>query len=67
MAVFRGGSADAVAALTQGLQSAVSGSADTAAAVGGDLFQVATTLRSEGALRRFLTDASVASEAKSGL
>lgn len=64
---FRGGSADAVAALTEGLQSAVSGSAETAAAAGADLFSVATTLRSEGALRRFLTDASVPAEAKTGL
>lgn len=67
MAVFRGGSADAVAALTEGLQSAVSGSADAASAVGSDLFEVALTLRSEGALRRFLTDGSVPAEAKTGL
>ncbi|GAA4112791.1 F0F1 ATP synthase subunit delta [Nocardioides fonticola] len=67
MASFRGGSAEAVAALTQGLQSAVSGSTETATAVGADLFQVALTLRSEGALRRFLTDGSVPAEAKAGL
>ncbi|MBZ5734256.1 F0F1 ATP synthase subunit delta [Nocardioides sp. TRM66260-LWL] len=64
---FRGGSADAVAALDQALAGAVSGSQETAAVVGRELFDVAETLRAEGALRRFLTDGSIASEAKSGL
>lgn len=64
---FRGGSAEAVAALDEALTSAVSGSTETAAGVASDLFEIAGALRSEGALRRFLTDASVVSEAKSGL
>jgi len=56
---FRGASAEAVTALTD----QVSGSATVA----DDLFAVAATLRSEGALRRFATDSSVATEAKVGL
>jgi F-type H+-transporting ATPase subunit delta len=43
----------------------VSGS--SLAAVGRDLFGVASTLRAEGVLRRTLTDASVPAEAKAGL
>ncbi len=62
---FRGASADAVAALTGELETAVSGA--DAATVAGDLFSVASTIRSEPALRRFATDASIAAEAKSGL
>ncbi|GAA4697203.1 F0F1 ATP synthase subunit delta [Nocardioides nanhaiensis] len=61
---FRGASADAVAALSGELETMdPRGSADVA----GDLFTVADTLRAEGALRRFATDASLPSEAKSGL
>jgi F-type H+-transporting ATPase subunit delta len=56
---FRGASAEAVAALTDQV-----GSSATVAA---ELFSVAGTLRAEGALRRFATDGSVASEAKAGL
>ncbi len=63
---FRGASADAVAALTEELEESVSGPSK-AAAVSDDLFTVAATLRSEGALRRFLTDMSAPTEAKSGL
>lgn len=59
---FRGASADAVAALAGELESMTSGPA--AATVAGDLFAVAATLRSEGALRRFATDASVPAEAR---
>lgn len=61
---FRGASADAVATLAEQLES-VSGAAQ--ATVAGDLFSVASTLRSEGALRRFATDGSIATEAKTGL
>lgn len=65
MASFRGGSAEAVAALTEELESVLSSS--DAAAVGAELFGVAATLRSEGALRRFATDGSVPAEGKAGV
>lgn len=64
MVSFRGGSADAVAELTERVR-AVPGA--TAATVADDLFAVAATLRSDGSLRRFATDASIPAEAKSGL
>ena len=64
MPVFRRASADALASLTKELE-ASSGAA--AAATGSALFQVATTLRSEGALRRFATDAALPVDAKTGL
>jgi F-type H+-transporting ATPase subunit delta len=64
---FRGASADAVAALTDELGGAVSGSPETATTVAGELFSVSQTLRTEGALRRFVTDASVPTEGKTGL
>lgn len=64
---FRGASADAVATLTGELETSVSGSPEVATQVSRDLFSVATTLRGEGALRRFVTDASVAPEARQGL
>ena len=64
---FRGASADAVATLTGELEAAVSGSPESALRVAGDLFQVASTLRAEGAFRRFATDASIPVEAKGGL
>ncbi len=61
---IRGASAEAVAALTD----QVGGVAEASAArVADDLFSVAGTLRAEGALRRFATDASVAAEARTGL
>ncbi|CAN5586154.1 F0F1 ATP synthase subunit delta [soil metagenome] len=62
---FRGASADAVAALTTELETAVSGAG--AGGVAGDLFSAASTLRGEAALRRFATDASIPAQAKSGL
>jgi len=65
MATFRGGSAEAVAALTDELGTAVAGA--DAASVGSELFAVADTLRSEGALRRFVTDASVPAEGKAAV
>jgi F-type H+-transporting ATPase subunit delta len=64
---FRGASAEAVHALTGELEAAVSGSPDVAARVARDLFTVADTIRSEGSLRRFATDASLPAQAKSGL
>ena len=64
MASFRSASADAVAALTDQLGAVAESSA---AKVGGELFSVAGTLRSEGTLRRFVTDQSVAPEARKGL
>lgn len=63
---LRGASADAVATLTDELRTHVQGTS-AASTVAGQLFTVATTLRAEGALRRFATDASVPSEAKQGL
>lgn len=69
---FRGASADAVAALTEELLSLVSGPAvsaspEAAAKAADTLFEVSQTLRAEAALRRFVTDASVPQEAKTGL
>lgn len=64
---LRGASADALAALTTELESVLSGGGSSASRVSDDLFSVATTLRSEGALRRFATDGSIPAEAKSGL
>lgn len=63
---LRGASAEALAALTGELDSLL-GSGETTARLADDLFSVATTLRTEGALRRFATDASVPSEARQGL
>jgi F-type H+-transporting ATPase subunit delta len=64
--MMRGASADAMATLTERLDTALSGGAD-ARQVGDDLFAVATLLRSDAALRRVVTDASVRAEAKQGL
>lgn len=64
---LRGASADALAALTTELESVLSGAGSSASKVSDELFSVATTLRSEGALRRFATDGSIPAEAKSGL
>jgi len=63
---FRGGSAEAVAALTDELVGQT-GSGEAAGAVADGLFTVAQALRSEPALRRFVTDVSVPTEAKQGL
>ena len=63
---FRGASAEAVAVLTE--ESAASaGTPSASATMADDLFSVARTMRGEGALRRFVTDGSVPSEAKTGL
>ncbi|MEI5674649.1 MULTISPECIES: F0F1 ATP synthase subunit delta [Nocardioides] len=64
---LRGASADALAALTTELESVLSGAGSSASTVGDELFSVAATLRSEGALRRFATDGSIPAEAKAGL
>jgi F-type H+-transporting ATPase subunit delta len=63
---FRGGSAEAVAALTDEL-APMAGSGEAASALADGLFSVSQSLRSEPALRRFLTDVSVPSAAKQGL
>ena len=62
---FRGGSAEAVAALTDEL--ATLARSGEASALADGLFSVSQTLRTEPALRRFLTDVSVPTEAKQGL
>jgi F-type H+-transporting ATPase subunit delta len=59
MRPFRAASSEALAALVD----RVDGSAEVA----GDLFAVASTLRSEPALRRYATDNALPSEAKTGL
>ncbi len=64
MVSFRGGSADALANLTD----AVGGVAEaTAAKVSTDLFAAAASFRSEGTLRRFATDQSVPAQAREGV
>jgi F-type H+-transporting ATPase subunit delta len=67
MSSFRGGSADAVAALTEQLGGLARGATAELGGVAEDLFSIAGTLRSEGSLRRFATDNSVAPEARTGL
>lgn len=64
---LRGASAESVAALTEQLKTAVSGSVTAAATAADSLFSVARTLRAEPALRRFATDGSIPAEAKQGL
>lgn len=64
---LRGASAESVAALTDQLRTAVSGSVEAAATAADSLFSVARTLRTEPALRRFATDGSIPAEAKQGL
>lgn len=63
---FRGASAEAYAALSGSLTSALTGGAD-AAEVGHDLFSVAAVLRTEPSLRRVATDQSIDPAAKAGL
>jgi len=63
---LRGASAEALAAVTDELTTQLGGSADPAT-VADDLFRVATTLRTEGTLRRFATDNSLPTAAKQGL
>lgn len=63
---MRGASAGSVAGLTEDLRKAAS-TLTRSATVADDLFMVARTFRAEGALRRFATDGSIDSEAKTGL
>lgn len=64
---LRGASAESVAALTDQLETSVSGSVAAAATAADSLYSVAQTLRAEPALRRFVTDGSIPAEAKTGL
>lgn len=61
---FRGASAEAVAALTDQVGGVAQ---DKAEVVATDLFSVADTLRAEGALRRYATDGTVPTEARTGI
>ncbi len=67
MADFRGASADGVADLADELRQQVSGATRRAATMADDLFTVSRSLRQEGGLRRFLTDASLPAQARTGL
>jgi F-type H+-transporting ATPase subunit delta len=60
---LRGASAEALGALTAQLDDAI-GTAKSAGALGAELFTVSRLVRSEPALRRFATDASLPAEAK---
>jgi F-type H+-transporting ATPase subunit delta len=62
---LRGASAEALAALSDELPD--TGDAAASASLAEDLFAVAATLRSEGALRRFATDQSAPAQARQGL
>jgi F-type H+-transporting ATPase subunit delta len=63
---LRGGSAEALTALTEQLDGAI-GTNESAAAVGDELFTVSQMIRSEAGLRRFSTDGSLPVEAKQGM
>lgn len=65
--LLRGASADAVAELESRLADQVSASSEQAATTGEELFAASRTLRHEPALRRFVSDASVPTEARTGL
>ncbi len=67
MADFRGASRGGVADLVDELREQVTRAPVRAARIAEDLFTVGQTLRSEGGLRRFLTDGSLPSQAKTGL
>lgn len=64
MVSFRGATVDSLAALTDLLGGVAESSA---AQVADDLFSAARTFRSEGTLRRFVTDQSLEGDARSGL
>jgi F-type H+-transporting ATPase subunit delta len=64
MVSFRGASAEAMAHLTDRVGGVAEGSATQVAE---DLFAAAGSFRSEGSLRRFATDQSVAVEARTGV
>lgn len=63
---LRGASAESLRELAAELDSALS-AGQHAERVAGELYDVSALLRSEGALRRFATDASLPAEAKQGL
>jgi F-type H+-transporting ATPase subunit delta len=63
---LRGASAEALAALTGQLGDAI-GTAKAAGALGDELFTVSQLFRSEPALRRYATDASLPADAKQGM
>jgi F-type H+-transporting ATPase subunit delta len=63
---LRGGSAEALTALTERLDGAT-GRNQAAAALGDELFTVSQLVRGEPGLRRFATDASLPVEAKQGM
>lgn len=63
---LRGGSAEALAALTEQLDDAT-GTNQAAATLGDELFTVSQLFRSEAGLRRFATDGSLPVEAKQGM
>src|SRR5690606_13496872 len=64
MVSFRGASVDAMAALADQVGEVAEASASKIAE---DLFSAAATFRTEGTLRRFVTDQSVPAEARSGM
>ena len=61
--MLRGASAEAKAELSSRLE----GTSGDAATIGEELFAVAAVLRSEAAVRRIATDASIEGDAKAGL
>src|SRR5215212_4754390 len=63
---LRGGSAEALTALTERLDG-VTGTSRAAATFGDELFTVSRLFRGEAGLRRFATDASLPAEAKEGM
>jgi F-type H+-transporting ATPase subunit delta len=63
---LRGASAEALAALTERLDGAT-GSNQSSARLGDELFTVSQLFRGEAGLRRFATDASLPPEAKQGM
>ena len=63
---LRGASAEALAGLTGRLDDEI-GTNQSAAALGDELFAVSQLFRTEAALRRYATDASLAAETKQGM
>jgi F-type H+-transporting ATPase subunit delta len=63
---LRGASAEALAGLTGRLDDEI-GTNQSAAALGDELFSVSQLFRTEAALRRYATDASLAAETKQGM
>jgi F-type H+-transporting ATPase subunit delta len=63
---LRGGSAEALTALSEQLDAAI-GTNQSAATLGDELFTVSQLIRGEAGLRRFATDGSLPVEAKQGM